>query len=238
MEETNGYNPDTDLIERFLDGELTAEELENFEKRIASDAVLVQLLKDRKELQETYVRARIRESVREEVRRISGEDGQRQRFVGHFTATMRLVHRRYAIAAGILLLIGVAVAALLMAPDLRETVMAFFRGEPSVPVLREVRQEYKARRSALGAAGTVILTSGVPDTIIICREKNILFRWYGKQEYLLNFTIMDAGRGTPVFVVKLNPAGTSFLLMGGILKQGSYAWYADGKEPAGHFTIE
>lgn len=238
MEANNEYHPDIDLVERFLDGELTAEETAAFGKRIASDPGFLQLLNDRKEIQETYVRARIKETVQEEVRRIAKEDLQRQRFIGHFAARMEQMNRRYAIAAAIILLAGVALAALFLSPGLRDPVMAFFGKKTSVPVQSGIRQEYKARHSIFDDAGTVVVFSGDKGGTVVSAGKNIFFRWSGETDSLLNFTITDAGRGMPVFVAKLNAGDTSFLLMRGILKPGRYTWHTGEERPAGYFTVE
>lgn len=226
---------DIDLVERFLDGDLSDQETSLFEKRLAGDPAFRSLLEMRSEISEVWVRAHIRESIRQEVASHVAARRQKERFAGQYLPVFTTYRKPMAVAAGILLLGGLGLAIILTNPGLRTTVAAFFRGKTEVPVKSQEDQSYRARREFLATPGIVLFEPVAGK--IYSDDENISFHWKGTDGKSISFTILKANTHQPVFVKNINGSDTTFLLMRQVLKPGTYIWFPGDSQAKGIFTI-
>ncbi|MFH1025877.1 MAG: hypothetical protein V1764_04285 [Nitrospirota bacterium] len=135
---------DIDLIERFLDGTLNESELTDFYQRVEKDPDFARLVEFRKKLPDLWIKADHYQEIRADVRRSIKMPSHQRIFHLHPAV--------FAIAASVVILIGIAVALILGTGGgnkSNEDNQAIIKQGDSILPLKTDRPDAKARLDTL-----------------------------------------------------------------------------------------
>ncbi len=237
MNSSGLHTADLDLIERYLDGELTPEERLSVESRINGEKEFADLIEARKEIQELWLSAKSREAVKEEVRRISLEGLNHEKNVPGLNHLYSIHYKYYAIAASLIFIIGIAFAILLFNIGSGDGIIAFKNTKKTI-VQKPEGQSYKGKKGIYYGKNSIILLIK-PDSGEVFRSgKEILFSWSYTADSITHFTILKSGNNFPVFVKKLNASENMLRFQADILKPGNYIWFIGNRNINREFTIK
>ncbi len=236
---SSGLNTaDLDLIERYLDGELTHEERQSVENRINGEKGFADLIEARKEIQELWLSAKSREAIKEEVRRISQEGLNHEKNVPGLELLQSIHYKYYAIAASLIFIVGIAFAILLFNIGSGDGIIAFKNTKKTIVVQKPKGQAYKGKKGIYYGKNSIILLIK-PDSGEVFRSgKEILFRWSYTADSITHFTILKFGNNFPVFVKKINSSENMLRFQADILKPGNYIWFIGNQKIKREFTIK
>ena len=218
-------NPkDIELIERFLDNELSEAELSSFMKRIDHDPEFARLIKLRTVLPSLLKDANNYLNLREEVKATLELQSGKQIFF-HNPAQM-------ALAAVILLLIATIVI-FFVAKE--HGILPFIKNDNLVKkndtliIQKKGGADFKASKDILYSPlnGTVFSTTDM-----------IIFKWKPSHDSSFQFEIFPKGQTIPVFKKEIKPGQDSIVLIPGTIKPGAYQWYIGDKNSKRAFTIK
>jgi len=229
-------NRDIDLIERYLDGELTFEEQQSFDKRMIDDPVFKDLVGARKESSELWLKARTYYTVKEEVNRIHKMKFSHKKNILRIVPSYLTQHKYYSIAAiGILLIALIAALLFIVRPSQKFKIADNDRNK-----IYDVRKAIKpAEKGEIKIYKYDLNNLLKPDNgEVISRNKVIRFEWRcfdNSDRYLF---ITKRGEELPVFSRLILCPKSFMLLPAGTLKPGVYTWYVTDEKFQRTFTIK
>lgn len=221
-----------DLIERFLEGSLSEQEVEDFNQRIKKDYTFAEALAQRRLLQKTYVEIHRQAELRNQIRSIVLDENQ------------KVAYRRMIWLAAATLLILTALGSILFyttkKPD-NEPQMAneqFNKGnDPADHLVQGQQQSMNEYASIDSLKTTEHKIAFLPDEKTKLRSVDtIRFSWPESKEALI-LSIYDNSGGI-VKNERIKSGTKQFLLLPGILSPGKYAWQIKNYSKKIRFTIE
>lgn len=224
MNRENISEQDIDWIERYLDGELTDEEKNQFQKRLEEDADFAELLRFREQLPGIWVSARRRFLIRQELEK---------KIVPGKTIPFRISYR-FAAAASVILLLGIFVTY-----QYRVSRQDSFTSQNQVNVTAPENAPYAGDSALPGKFGrsVAIDVSRQPDPALTTRNA-ICFRWKSSRgETETHIVIRESQSGKLVFIQKTGAGLNFFTLQPGVLKPGHYNWQISPDILSGSFTL-
>ncbi|NCA77500.1 MAG: hypothetical protein EOM90_14300 [Alphaproteobacteria bacterium] len=218
-------NPkDIELIERFLDNELSEAEHSSFLNRIDHDHEFARLFKIRSVMPSLLKDADNYRKIRKEIKStLDLQSGKRVFF--HNPTQM-------ALAAVILLLIATVVI-LFVANE--NGIFPFNKTDnlaeknDTLIIQKKGGPDFKASDD--------IFYSPLNGAVFNSSDK-IIFKWKPVHDSTLQFLIFFREQTIPVYHKKINPGQDSILLPPGTIKPGEYQWYIADKNSKHSFTIK
>jgi hypothetical protein len=215
---------DIELIERFLDNDLSEAERSAFLNRIDSDPSFAKLIKLRNVLPSLLKDAENYQKIREEVKSTLDLQGGKRLFF-HNPAQM-------ALAAVILLMIA--------------TVVIFFvANEHGIVLFNKTdnlvnhNDSLKIKKTEAPAYKATKDFYRLPfDGIVFNESDQIIFKWKSRYDTVLQFVIVHKNPPVVVYQKEIKPGQDSILLSPGIIKPGSYQWYVGDKNSKRLFVIK
>jgi len=218
-------NPkDIELIERFLDHELSEAEHSSFMNRIDHDPEFARLVKLRNVLPSLLKDADNYHNIREEVKSTLDFQGGKRLFF-HNPVQM-------ALAAVILLLIATVVIFFVAR---EHGILPFIKNDNLVKkndtllIQKKGGPDFKAKKD--------IYYSPLNGSVFISSDK-IIFRWKPVQDSTFQFMIFPKEQTIPVYHKEIYPRQDSILLPPGTIKPGEYLWYIGDKKIKHSFIIK
>lgn len=226
---------DIDLIERFLDGTLNEEELASFHSRVKEDPDFAGLVELRKEIQDLWIAANAYQEIEEEVRRSLKRSTSKSLF--QLKTLFPTSHQRilwmppvvFAIAASLVVLIGIALALTLTkggGKGLNEGDQTIVTQRDSILPLKSDNPEFKARlgnvtKDSLSGFHLLFPIDGQA----YHSADSITFIWSMPCDSATTFYITDQLSGKIVLQKAIEPEKTEFILPPNSLKSGTYSWF-------------
>lgn len=223
---------DIDLIERYLDGELTEEEITYFQDRVYSDSEFEKLFLFRKELPAFWKSVSQYEEVSKTIQHALSYRNHSIRFGSYRTIL--------AIAASVILLIGIGVVLFFVTMKnpsrfnqdqmvYQEDTLENFQIEQPVP---------KANREffTIDTIPENKLIKPVEDAIF-SDDHDMLFEWILETEADSIFFTITTGKNKVVLKQELHNGQTSYVLKKHSLPAGGYRWFLTGTEEVRKFYI-
>jgi len=229
-------NNDIDFIERYLDGELTPEEQQSFNKRMIDDQEFKELVEARKESSELWVKARTYAAIKEDVKRIHSKGLEEEKISLRTIPAFISQYKYYAIAASGLLLIGVIAALIFIVNPNKQNTLSDNDKNKLYQVQNAIDQMVKGKMETVNEKAIVLLK---PDSgAIMSAQKDILFQWKYKNDSPVEFVISNENSNTKVFTKKIDPLENSLLIPAGTLMPGVYSWYITVQKIKRTFTVK
>jgi len=206
---------DIELIERFLDNELSEAERSSFLKRIDSDPSFARLIKLRNVLPDLLKDAENYQKIRGEVKSTLDLQGGKRLFFNN--------PAQMALAAVILLMIATVVIFFVA----NEHGIVWFNKtdnlvnhNDSLKIKKADNPPFKATQDfyRLPSNGSVFNASD-----------QIIFKWEAAHNTVLQFVIIPQDQNIIVYKKEIKPGQDSILLTPGTIKPGSYQWYVGDK---------
>lgn len=229
---------DLNLIEKYLDGELTPEEEHSFNQRITEDHGFKDLLTARKEIREVWYRARNIETTKEEVRSIYQEGAVQEKNIFRIIPDFISTYRYYAIAASVVLITGILSVLLLINKNSKNTEIAKNEKNKTYQVQQERELSVKGKLGIYKPESRQIVLLSPDSEAVISTQKTILFKWIYKNDTDTHITILKKGINFPVLSEKISSSQTSILLPAGKLKPGVYTWFIGDNRITRTFIIK
>jgi hypothetical protein len=215
---------DIDLIERYLDDELTLEEQQSFNKRMCDDPEFKNLAETRKEIHDLWPKARNIVAIKEEVRRIYKEGSDREKNILRIVPELFSQYRYYAIAASFVLFIGILSALLFINKTSRHAILAENDKNKIYQVQKQKVQPDKGKMEIYRGGNSLIVLLKPDDGEVLSAQKDILFKWKYTDDSVTHITIFKGSDNSLVFTKKVSPLENTILLPAGTLKPGDYTW--------------
>ncbi|TSA29451.1 MAG: hypothetical protein D4R67_01955 [Bacteroidetes bacterium] len=226
------HNPDLDLIERYLEGNLDEEESNAFRKQMQDDPELTELVKLRKELPDHWKRAGQYQQVRQEVR------GSLQ--VPAHRGVFQLNRTVWTIAASVIILLGTALLVILtnpsgpgggqMAEETDSLLLPSVERADDKALLEEVNPEGSGDMNHVELIG--------PEQNATFREGDpIVFNWETNRKGSIELTIFEVTSGRIILARTVDPSSHADTLQPQTLEPGRYFWYLGDKSQKRSFTV-
>jgi hypothetical protein len=229
---------DIDFIERYLDGELTLEEQQSFNKRMSDDPKFKNLEEARKEMHDLWPKARKIVAVKEEVRRIYREGSTREKNIFRLVPGLVSQYRYYAIAASLVLLIGILSVLFFINKTSRNAILAENDKNKTYQVHKQNVQPEKGKMEIYKGGNSLIVLLKPDDGAVLSAKKEILFEWKYSDDSVTHFTIFKGADNSVVFTKKVESLENKLLLPAGTLRPGVYYWSIRDKNSKRSFKIE
>jgi hypothetical protein len=217
-------NNDIDLIEKYLDGELTLEEQQSFNKRMNDDPEFKKLTGARKEIHELWLKARNFDAVKEEVRRIHQEGSDREKNLLRIAPGLFSQRISYAIAASVLLLAGILSVFLIINKASRPTTIAGNDKNKMYQVQKQKVQPDKGKMEIYNRGSSKIVLIKPDEGAVLSEQKDILFQWKYTDDSVTHFTILKGSDNSLAFTKIISSPDSTFLMPAGTLNPGVYTW--------------
>ena len=237
----NGPNisqKDIDLIEKYLDGNLTKEETESVEKKLNEDTGFLQLFRIRKEVQNLWIQARSFEATKEEVRSIYIESFIPVKNKSKISPLKAIAYRHYAIAATVLILIGTTFVLIFFYESHVNSLQSEKKKKEnnSINIQKPEEQPEKGSREFYSKKNLIL---SKPDSnVILEHNKEIVFQWTFKGDTSTHFLIISKDNYQVIYQKKVNPSENKLILPCNTLQPGMYYWYVGNKIIKRGFTIK
>ncbi len=210
---------DIDLIERFLDGALSEDELDAFHQRLEEDQEFAQLVDLRKALPDHWRKAAEYEKTREEV-------GNALKLTAH-KGIYRLNMIVLSIAASIVIVVGISIALIFGVGDrwFSEEDQPIVQQNDTVLTPEIDTPEEKAKIAAYSSdsiQGIRLIYPKEGDSIK--KTEAIIFKWEYQGDTTTTFYLILKESGI-VHKAEVKPGQQSFTLPTEIVKPGVYSWY-------------
>jgi hypothetical protein len=214
---------DVDLIERYIDGELSPE-IVSFRRKVEDDSEFRNLLESRNEMRDLWIRAKKVEATKAELKRIVHKKDSAKKGKVFILPGFISQNKYYAIAAGLILLIGVISLLMLITNKSTNDAVAHNDKVHSYSVHNPMDQAYKGDKKTYEAANSKIVLLKPDNKALLTSHEQIIFQWTGKGDSLVDFTILQSTNKLIVFTKKVRQGEQSFRLSPGTLKAGKYTW--------------
>jgi len=229
---------DIDIIEKYLDGELKPEEKKSFEERMQTDQDFKNLIEARNEIRGVWLKVKIKEAVKEEVKSIYKEGSNQEKNFLRILPVLVLHYRYYAIAASLLILIGILFSFLFINKGSKDVTVAVTDQNKTYQVQKPEDQIYKGGKNIYKGHESIILLIKPDSGAILKADKDILFHWKYNADSLTHLTITDENKKLTIFSKKVSLSENRYILPARTLRPGIYSWYVGDVKVKWVFVIQ
>jgi hypothetical protein len=221
---------DIELIEKFFDGILNEEEKSVFNKKLSENAEFDEFVKVRSALPGIWKDAAQYELTKNEIREAIKEDTERKVF------TIKRIY--YAVAAGILLLVGTFVIFFLINNNKNYFYQAADNEsvkEDSLIVIQQIEQPSKAKKGIYMSEDTCIISP--IEGMVFHYNNTIIFKWVNKNDTITHLLLISRPDNKTVETIAVKPGQEMATVKASELKPGEYYWMLSDCEIKRSFSV-
>lgn len=219
--EKEDYN---DLIENYLERNLTEQENKRFQELLSTNAQLAEQYRIRITMGNYWANAKeygeTRQSIAEVIRKTKSDQNKKMFF--------------WSIAASFLVLLSVSGIVMLSDQNFNQAPVVKNSNESEVPLVPQMKQAEE--KASLHIMEQLELISPIRNKLCN-RNDSIVFIWNLDVDIETNLTIINQKNGKTVYreTIKLN--ARKFILEKNFLPEGEYQWYIEGFPPKEKFSV-
>jgi hypothetical protein len=225
---------DIELIEKYFDGTLNKEEKSVFDKKLSENSEFAELVKLRSTLPEIWKDTAKYESIKKEIQGALILEEKESKFF-----TIKRIY--YAVAAGILLLVGTFVIFFLINNNKNLSDQAAKNKsvrEDSLSIMQQIEQPSKAKKEIYKdiKSEDIGLISPV-EGMVFHYHDTIIFKWVNKNDTTTHLTLISNYDNKTVEIIAVLPGVEMVSVKASELKPGEYYWMLSDRKIKRFFSV-
>ena len=222
---------DIELIEKYFDGILNEEEKSLFDKKHSENSEFAELVKLRTTLPGILKDTALYETTKKEIQRaLILEENEPKLF------TVNRIF--YAVAAGILLLVGTFVLFFLINNNKNGSDQASVERsvkEDSLTILQQMEQPSKAKKEIYKAEATRMISP--VEGMVFHYNDTIIFKWVNKNDTSIHLLLISKHDNKTVENITVKPGQEMVTVKASALKPGEYYWMLSDRKIKRTFKV-